>query len=177
MKSIVLILVFFGFTTFGFSQALADDGNDVTTLKMEELPEVVIKNAGKDFSVYFPDKTSDPTVRQLQEKFIAYNLGKDYAGYDNYLVIMESKNGTLTATYNENGKLVHVIENYKDIKLPSAVIYAVYKNYPDWEIVNDKFTYSQVEGKVDKKEYTVKLKKDREVVKLSIKSDGEIVSR
>lgn len=177
MKSVFLNLVLIGFTTLGFCQTTTDGGNDNNVLKMEELPEVVIKNAGKDFSVYFPDKTGDASVQQLEEKFIAYNLGKDYAGYDNYLVIMESNSGTLTATYNENGKLVHVIETYKDIRLPSAVIYTVYKNYPEWEIVNDKYTYSQVDGKVDKKEYSVKLKKNNEVVKLLIKSDGEIVSR
>jgi hypothetical protein len=31
---------------------------------------------------------------------------------------MEIKGGSLSATYNENGKLISVIEKYKDVKLP-----------------------------------------------------------
>jgi hypothetical protein len=30
---------------------------------------------------------------------------------------MEIKGGSLSATYNENGKLIRVIEKYKDVKL------------------------------------------------------------
>jgi hypothetical protein len=55
----------------------------------------------------------DPKVRALQDSFIAYDLGVNYEGYDTYLVYMEIKGGSLSATYNENGKLISVVENYK----------------------------------------------------------------
>jgi hypothetical protein len=42
---------------------------------------------------------ADPKVRTLK---IAYDLGKNY---ETYLVYMEIKGGSLSATYNENGKL------------------------------------------------------------------------
>ena len=100
---------------------------------------MVIKSAGKDFSIYLPDKNPDQNVRALEEKFVSYDLGKDYEGYENYLVTMETKNGSLSATYNENGKLLSVVENYKNVRLPSAVIYSIYKSFPGWKIVNDKF--------------------------------------
>jgi hypothetical protein len=45
--------------------------------------------------------------------FIAYDLGVNYEGYDTYLVYMEIKGGSLSATYNENGKLISVVENLK----------------------------------------------------------------
>jgi hypothetical protein len=32
--------------------------------------------------------------------------------------IYGNKGGSLSATYNENGKLIRVIEKYKDVKLP-----------------------------------------------------------
>jgi hypothetical protein len=57
-------------------------------------------------------------VRTLEDSFIAYDLGKNYEGYETYLVYMEIKGGSLSATYNENGKLIRVIEEYKDVKLP-----------------------------------------------------------
>jgi hypothetical protein len=52
------------------------------------------------------------TLRALQDSFIAYDLGVNYEGYDTYLVY-GNKGGSLSATYNENGKLISVVENYK----------------------------------------------------------------
>jgi uncharacterized protein (UPF0333 family) len=54
---------------------------------------------------------------------------------------MEIKGGSLS-TYNENGKLISVVENYKK-RIISKVIYEIYKKYPGWQIVNDKYLYSQ----------------------------------
>lgn len=169
MKSFVFVLFFISLSITSYSQDM--DGN----IKVEELPGVVIKSAGKDFSIYLPDKNPDKDVRALEEKFIAYDLGKDYEGYENYLVIMETKNGLLNATYNENGKLIRVVENYKNVKLPSSVIYSVYKAFPGWQIVNDKYLYSQKEGDIIKKEYNLRIKKNNEVRKLVVNANGDIV--
>jgi hypothetical protein len=49
-------------------------------MKVEELPAVVIKRIGADFSVYIPDNHPDKDVRRLEEKFIAYDIGTDYEG-------------------------------------------------------------------------------------------------
>jgi hypothetical protein len=76
------------------------------------------------------------------KSFIAYDLGKNYEGYETYLVYMEIKGGSLSATYNENGKLIRVIEKY-GCKVTPSVIYSVYKAYPGWQIVNDRYLYSQ----------------------------------
>lgn len=172
MKSFIIAIIFvLGYTTISSAQdSLKVNGN----IKMEELPAVVIKKAGKDFSVYLPDRNADLKVRNLESKFIAYDLGKDYEGYENYLVLMETKDGTLSATYDENGKLVRVVEKYQNVKLPSSVIYSVYKAFPDWRIVNDKFLYTQEEGDVIQKEYNLKIKKNNETRKLVVTADGEI---
>ena len=107
MKPLIIVLLFLSLTTAAFSQD-KETNLEEKAIKMEELPAVVIKSVGKDFSVYLPDKNPDRNVRALEEKFISYDLGKDYEGYESYLVIMETKNGTLSATYNENGKLTQV---------------------------------------------------------------------
>ncbi|MDI1305227.1 MAG: hypothetical protein PSX42_10345 [bacterium] len=164
MKSFIVILFILGFTTISYSQDTTKvDGN----IKIEELPAVVIKKAGKDFSVYLPDRNADLKVRNLEDKFIAYDLGKDYEGYENYLVIMETKSGSLSATYDENGKLTRVVERYQNVKLPSSVVYTVYKAFPGWQIINDKYLYSQ--------EDNLKIKKDKETRKLVVSADGEIL--
>jgi hypothetical protein len=145
-------------------------------IKMEDLPGVVIKSVGKDFSVYLPDRNPDSNVRALQEKFISYDLGKDFEGYESYLVVMETKKGSLTATYNQNGKLTRVVENYQNVKLPSNVIYSVYKSFPGWKIINDKFLYTQKEGDILKKEYNLRIEKEDKVLKLVVHPNGEILS-
>ena len=175
MKSFLVALLVLGLTNLSYSQDKMDKDSEEGAIAMEKLPAVVIKSAGKDFSVYIPDRNPDEKVRKLEDSFIAYDLGKDYEGYETYLVYMEIKGGTLTAKYNETGKLISVVENYKGVKLPSKVIYSIYKEYPGWEIVNDKYLYSQEEGDVVKKQYNLKIKKDKETRKLVVHADGEIL--
>jgi hypothetical protein len=38
-----------------------------------------------------PDRNADPKVRKLEDSFIAYDLGKNYEGYETYLVVMKLK--------------------------------------------------------------------------------------
>lgn len=173
MKTFILILLFLGLAASSYSQKKTE--KEEGKMDIINLPEIVIKKAGADFSVYVPDDNPDPNVRRIEEKFVAYDLGKDYEGNEEYLVTMETKKGTLAATYNENGKLIRVVENYKNVILPSKVIYSIYKNFPVWTIVNDKFLYTQTEGDIVKKQYNVKIKKGKDIRKLVVRPDGEIV--
>jgi len=97
-------------------------------------------------------------------------------GFYNFLLTMEIINGPLAATYNENGKLNRVVENYKNVQLPSKVIYSIYKEFPGWQIINDKFLYTQENGDIKKKEYNLKLKKDNETIILKVNPKGEIIA-
>jgi hypothetical protein len=174
MKSIICLLVIVGFALTGYSQDKTSQSEESMSLK--KLPEIVIKRAGNDFSVYLPEfENQDAKIKQLQESFIAYDLGKDYEGYENYLVTMKVKDGSLVATYNEKGKLTRVVEKYENVKLPMDVIYGVYKTYPGWKISNDKYLYSQEDGDIVKKQYNLKLTKDNETKKIVVNSKGEIL--
>ena len=170
MKLLFSVLAMLSFSMVSYCQSLEDE-----ELKYNELPAIVMKTAGKDFSIYLPDRNPDVKVRQLQDKFIGYNLGKDLEGYNEYLVVMEAGENSLVATYNENGKLTRVVENYKNVRLPSSVIYSVYKSFPGWQIVNDKYLYTQKEGDIVKKEYNLRIKKDNDVRKLVVNANGDIV--
>ena len=178
MKSIICLLVSVGFALTGYSQDTPTPApvSDEGSMETKKLPEMVIKRAGDDFSVYLPEyENQDMKIKTLQESFIAYDLGKDYEGYENYLVTMKVKDGTLSATYNENGKLTSVVEKYNNVKLPTAVIYGVYKNYPGWKITNDKYLYSQEDGDITKKQYNIQLTKGKETKKIVVSSKGEIL--
>ncbi|WP_418264390.1 hypothetical protein [Flavobacterium faecale] len=173
MKSLIVILMAFGFAITSFSQEkpLEEEGN----MEITKLPEIVINKAEKDFSIYIHEHNADKNVRAIQEKFIAYDIGKDYEGFDEYLVIMKLKRGSLTAVYNENGKLIRVVENYKNVRLPFNVVISVFKAFPQWTIQNDKLYYEQAEGDMLKNEYKIKIKKDKEVKRLVVHPNGDIL--
>jgi hypothetical protein len=171
MKSFIIILLFLGITSSSYSQDETEKGK----MKIEELPGVVIKRIGSDFSIYIPDNNPDQSVKAVEEKFIAYDLGKENEGYEEYLLIMEGKNGSLAATYDEKGKLTRVVEDFRNVKLPSQVIFSVYRTYPQWSIVNDRFLYTQEKGDVIKKQYNLKIKKGKETRKLVVRPNGEIL--
>lgn len=169
MKSIIIIF-FLSMTITANAQI-----TDKEKIKIEELPGIVIKRVGTDFSVYIPNNNPDQSVKLVQEKFIAYDLGKDAEGFEEYLVVMQVQNGTLTATYNETGKLIRVVESFKNVKLPSEVIYSIYRTFPGWSIVNDSFLYTQEDGDIINKQYNIKIKKDNESMKLVVRPNGEII--
>ncbi|SDW86393.1 hypothetical protein [Flavobacterium degerlachei] len=175
MKSFIIALLLLGLTTTSYSQDKTKKDVEEGIIKMEELPAVVIKRVGTDFSIYLPDNNPDQDVRRLEEKFIAYDIGKDYEGSENYLLLMQTKDGSLSATYNENGKLIRVVENYKNVRLPNEVIYSIYRTYPDWTIVNDKYLYTQEEGDILKKQYNLKIKKDKQTLRLTVRPNGDIL--
>ncbi|MFT5714741.1 MAG: hypothetical protein ACI9WT_001305 [Flavobacterium sp.] len=175
MKSFIIGLLLLGLTTSSYAQDKTKKDYEEGIMKIEELPAVVIKRVGADFSVYLPDNHPDKDVRRMEEKFIAYDIGKDYKGAETYLLLMKTKNGSLSATYNENGKLIRVVEEYKNVRLPNEVIYSIYSTYPAYTIVNDKYLYTQEEGDVLKKQYNIKIKKGKRTLRLKVRDNGDIL--
>ncbi len=47
------------------------------------------------------------------------------------------------------------------------MIYSIYRTFPDYIIVNDKYLYTQEEGDMRKKKYNLKIKKSGERCDLS----------
>lgn len=171
MKLSILALVVSMFSMSVFSQSIEEN-----ELKPDELPTVVIKKAGEDFSVYLPDRNPDERVREMQKKFIGYNLGKTPDGFDEYLVYFEADDASLAATYNEKGKLIRVVEKYEKVRLPREVIFSVYKSFPGWTIVHDKYLYTQSNGDIVKKQYNLKLKKEKDVKRIVVNPNGRIIA-
>ncbi|MES2239550.1 MAG: hypothetical protein V4497_04755 [Bacteroidota bacterium] len=173
MKSLITILLFFGFVYVSYSQdkPLKEDGN----MEINKLPEIVINKAEKDFSIYIHDNNPDESVKKIEEKFVAYDIGKDYDGFEEYLLVMRLKKGSLSATYNEKGKLVHVVENYKNVIPPHKVMVSIYKAYPEWRVISDKLLYKQSDGNITENYYSLRIKKDKEIKKLIVRPNGEIL--
>jgi hypothetical protein len=79
MKTL-LLLYYFRFDHFFLFTSEDREGHEGRIMKVQDLPAVVIKSVGDDFSVYLPDMNADPKVRTLEDSFIAYDLGKNYEG-------------------------------------------------------------------------------------------------
>jgi len=173
MKSFIVGLIFLSLTSLSWAQEKKSSVKE----RGDKLPEVVIETAGEEFSVYLPDNNQDKTVRKVEDTFIAYRLGKDFEGYENYMVFFKIKDGNLNAYYNENGKLVKTVERYGRTVMPKEVHKTLSKKFPGWMIANDNYLYSQEDGEILKKEYHIILKKDKDIHKLTVTSNGEIVAR
>jgi hypothetical protein len=174
MKTYVILFLCLSSLAFSQNKVKMSDVND-NNIELKMLPEIVLTKIGDDFSVYLPENHPDYSVNQMQEFFIAYDLGKDYEGYDSYLVIMQNDKGTLTAKYNQKGKLINVLEKYENVRLPNEVVYTITTAFPGWGIVDDKYVYEQSDGDIKRNEYKVKIKKDSKSKKIVINSDGEII--
>ncbi|MBF4470371.1 hypothetical protein [Flavobacterium sp. HJJ] len=141
--------------------------------KIEELPEVVVSSKN-DFTKYIPDNNPDAVVRNTQNEFLSYKVDDGYKDFDSYLVTLESKKGSLTATYNEKGILMSVSEKYVNVELPRELMKTVYLAYPEWTVTQSKFVYSQEKGQILKKAYLLKLKKNNKTQNILVSSIGEI---
>lgn len=178
MKSIISLLVVLVLSTTTYAQGneeinTADLKKNVTDTK---LPAVVIKRVGEDFSIYVPEiENPDSKINRIQNEFIAYDLGKDAEGYDEFLVTLSIKDGSLVARYNEKGKLITVVEKYKDVRIPNNVVKNILKQYPGWKILKDRYYYSQKEGDITKKQYDIVLEKDNKVQQVVYSPNGELI--
>jgi hypothetical protein len=72
----------------------------------------------------------------------------------------------LAATYNGNGKLIRVVENYKMYDCPNEVIYSIYRTYPIGP--NDKYLYTQEDGDILKKQYNLKIQKGKQTLRMTV---------
>ena len=170
MKALVIGLVL-GLTSLSFIQK----SETTDFMKTEKLSTVVVVGSGEDYSVYYPDNNSDLTVRKLQDHFISFRLGRDSKGYETFLVFFKTKRGSLTANYNKHGKLIRTTELYKNTKLPLEVQKAIAEKYHEWTMLKNKYQFIQENGKIVKKEYTVTIKKDKQLHKLIVNSSGKFL--
>jgi len=141
-----------------------------------ELPAVVLKKAGEEFSVYYPDNSNpDSRIVELEKTFISYKLETEEGRLKSYLILFKLEDGVLTATFNEKGKLVSVVEKFENVRLPEAVRLSLAEKFPEWSLVKDKYLYVQKYGSVKMKEYKIIMKKDNKIRRVVVNEDGVII--
>jgi len=165
-----LLIIGLGFPVFAQEKQSGD------FYESNELPAVVLKKAGDEFSVYYPDSSNpDSRVLKLQNKFISYKIENDFQGKTDYLLLLEVEGGVLAASFNKKGKLISVVEKFENAKLPEKIRVKLASEYPEWDLVKDKFLYVQKSGEVKRKEYKIIMKKDNKIKRIVVNEDGTII--
>ena len=134
MKTIVLGLIFIGFTTLMQSQ------NEIASVNVNLNENVKpIKNVAINSDYYnaFDKKISSQHVRKFQNLVANYDIKqtKIYSPSQitNYTVVFKEGKNQINAEYNHQGNIVQCNEIFRDIKLPYAISSDVAKNYPGWK--------------------------------------------
>jgi len=142
----------------------------------KDLPAVVLKKAGDEFSVYYPDNSNpDSRVLELENKFISYKIGNQFQGKESYLLLLEIEDGFLSATFNAKGKLISVVEKFENVKLPEKIRNSLAEKFPEWKMMKDKFIYVQKRGEIKRKEYRIIMKNGKKVRRITVNEDGKII--
>lgn len=172
MKAVCVYLLALGFVF----PMLAQESSYDELYESGELPAVVLKKAGEEFSVYYPDNSNpDSRVLELEKSFISYKFEAKEGQLESYLVLFKLDDGVLTATFNEKGKLISVVEQFKNVRLPELVRKSLAEKFPEWSLVKDKFLYVQKYGSVKIKEYKIIMKKDNKIKRVVVNEDGVIL--
>lgn len=172
MKKLCVYLFVFGMLLPVFSQ----EKDSFEYYESNDLPAVVLKKAGDEFSVYYPDISNpDSRVLKLENKFISYKIDNEFQGKTEYLLLLEVEGGFLTATFNKKGKLISVVEKFENARLPEKIREKLAKQYPEWSLVKDKFLYVQKIGEIKRKEYKIIMKKGNKVKRIVMDKDGNIL--
>jgi len=172
MKTVCMYLLVLGFVF----PTLAQERLYEEMYESGELPAVVLKKAGEEFSVYYPDTTNpDSRVLELEKKFISYKLKVERGELKSYLLLFKLEDGFLSARFNEKGKLTSVVEKFKNVRLPELVRKSLAKKFPEWSLVKDKYLYVQKYGSVKIKEYKIIMKKGNKIRKVVVNEDGVII--
>jgi hypothetical protein len=90
MKSFIITLLFW-LAISSYSQDKQTKQDEEGLMKVEDLPAVVIKRIGADFSVYIPDNHPDKDVRRVRKICLRYWY---YKGAESYLLM--HKNSSLS---------------------------------------------------------------------------------
>ncbi len=134
MKTIVLGLIFLGFTSLMHAQ------NEMAYVNVTiDEPTSPVKNLMINSNYYksLDGKITSNKIREFQKVVARYDIKSadiyTPAYQSNYTVVFEEGENQIKAEYNKDGKIVNCSEFFKNIRLPYSISSDIAKNYPGWE--------------------------------------------
>jgi len=172
MKKVIIVLVFLGFALQSNAQDLLFEAK----VKKEKVPAAIVESVQEDFPGYVVEEYSAIPIEYIDEDIIVDRNIKSDNDYDTFLVKMNQKNETITATYNKEGKLINTSAYGKNVVLPVSVTKAVIRAFPGWIIEKDNYKMVSYNNKLKKELYKVLIKKANERKKVLVDASGNILS-
>ena len=170
MKKLFINLIALGLTGLCYAQASIADAKEVT------LTGVTVTPLNLSYLNSVEEETMPEFVKNLENKAARYDItdsplyGQNFEAYE---VIFSHTNGSIVATYDQYGKIIESMEQFKNITLPYDVRNKIYKENPGWSIHTDAYLVTYFHDKGVKKICKVQLRKDgkRKNLKIDLK-DG-----
>lgn len=138
MKRTVLLTICLVWIVAGFSQR-------PEKLKSTPLDEVTLVPLNADYSMRVIDQQMPPSVKNLERRaarFDVRDLRAYNRNYDVYEVLFKENNGSIIATYDQEGRILESHEKFRNIALPPKVRNYLYLEYPGWIISKDVYFVS-----------------------------------
>ena len=148
-----------------------------------ELENVTIKPLNLTYLKTVQDDHTAPFVKAMENKAARYDITESKVfdrEFDAYEVVFDAikkdgSDGTIIATYDQNGKILNSIERYKNIALPKAIRDVCLKQYPDYRIHKDFYLVSyDYNENTAKKIYKVQMRNGSSKKNLKIDANGVI---
>lgn len=172
MKTILLGLIFLGFTNLMHSQ------NELAYVKVNiEAPVKIFDNAmiNSNYFNSFDKKISSKRVRKFQKVVAKYDIkSSDVYTSDeeySYTVVFEEGENQIEAEYNQAGEIVKCSEFFKNIRLPYQISADIAKQYPGYEFKEVMCKIAYDNEKNQQVLYTVEIQNDTNRRTIKINAD------
>jgi hypothetical protein len=159
-------------TSAGFAQYSS------TNLDQSFLKGVGSRNINSEYLEEVQDYGTPRQVKQLEKVVTLLDLTK-FPQFESrqgtfFNVTFKSQLGHITASYDEQGKVLSATEQFTNFALPYEVGVAIVREYPQWEITKSIYKVKYTKGQEPKKYFKVQISNDNEVKWLDIGSEGII---
>lgn len=91
-----------------------------------------------------------------------------------FSVTFKSESGLIVANYDSKGKIVSAMEQFGNFALPKSVSISIVRQYPNWEIVKNKYSLRYNVGNSTKKSFKVQIRKGNHKKWIKIHPSGSI---
>ena len=173
MKKVILLLI----AVFALNLATAQT-QEIT------LENINIRPLNLTYLKSVQDKNTPAFVKALESKAARFDITESPIfdrEFESYEVVFDAvkkdgADGTIMATYDQDGKIINSVERYKNVSLPKAVREACQAEYPDFKIQKDVYLVSyNHHHKSVKKYYKVQMTKGSKRKQIKIDANGLVL--
>lgn len=88
-------------------------------------------------------------------------------------VTFKSSHGAITASYDNEGKILSAVERFRDIALPNNLSILIAREYPKWEISKSRYSIIYTRAHEPQKRFRVQIRKGKLKQWLTIDTSGK----